>query len=537
MEYCSRNREEKKDLGIKDNDDVDDDSDDDDSDDDDVYQVFEEFDFSQLPDVSSIVSDGLLCSATGSLLHHYRQTPESPETLTFFKACCNNNAVIVKFMIRQGITEEEVREVDKNNRTGLMVACYHGYMDVVIALATCPYVDVNWQDSEGNTALMMAAQAGHTMITSYLLNYFAGLDMERRNCHGFTALMKAAMQGQAACVGAIIMSGGDIESRDCRRRLTAREWALLTGHYETARLMQRFMACPYAERFCLSFCMEWPALHEQAGNTTDLASCWRGLLATVCAPFALSLGEKPRESGVLDYMVCMTTVLASPLMADACRPVCLDSPPSVGRLHPALPDILHKQGLASHPSRRSVFSDLTRSSPLPDAGWVAAAALCRSGLRSRVLHSRSSVHPATPPPFLRTGHPATPPPFPLTGYPATPPPFSRTGYPATPPPFSRTGYPATPPPFPLTGYPATPPPFPLTGYPATPPPFPRTGYPATPPPFSRTGYPATPPPRLHLCQSAQTTFTPEVGECRGYTDSHYLQVPSLKHDPLREGRL
>lgn len=40
------------------------------------------------------------------------------------------------------------------------MACYQGYVDVVIALSQCPYVDVNWQDNEGNTALMTAAQAG-----------------------------------------------------------------------------------------------------------------------------------------------------------------------------------------------------------------------------------------------------------------------------------------------------------------------------------------------------------------------------------------
>ncbi len=45
-------------------------------------------------------------------------------------------------------------------QTGLIVACYQGYVDVVIALSQCPYVDVNWQDNEGNTALMTAAQAG-----------------------------------------------------------------------------------------------------------------------------------------------------------------------------------------------------------------------------------------------------------------------------------------------------------------------------------------------------------------------------------------
>lgn len=45
------------------------------------------------------------------------------------------------------------------------------------------------------------------MISNYLLNYFPGLDIEKRNCHGFTALMKAAMQGRAECVRALMLAG------------------------------------------------------------------------------------------------------------------------------------------------------------------------------------------------------------------------------------------------------------------------------------------------------------------------------------------
>lgn len=44
------------------------------------------------------------------------------------------------------------------------MACYHGYVDVVMALAQCPYIDVNWQDNEGNTALITAAQAGKRTV-------------------------------------------------------------------------------------------------------------------------------------------------------------------------------------------------------------------------------------------------------------------------------------------------------------------------------------------------------------------------------------
>lgn len=54
---------------------------------------------------------------------------------------------------------------------------------------------------------MFRSSVGHSMITNYLLNYFPGLDLERRNCHGFTAVMKAAMQGRAECVRALMMTG------------------------------------------------------------------------------------------------------------------------------------------------------------------------------------------------------------------------------------------------------------------------------------------------------------------------------------------
>lgn len=58
-------------------------------------------------------------------------------------------------------------------QSGLIVACYHGYVDVVIALSQCPYLDVNWQDNEGNTALITAAQAGkHTSGLSIEPLYF-----------------------------------------------------------------------------------------------------------------------------------------------------------------------------------------------------------------------------------------------------------------------------------------------------------------------------------------------------------------------------
>lgn len=41
-----------------------------------------------------------------------------------------------------------------------MVAVSKGFIDIVTTLHVCPLIDINHQDNDGNTALMIAAQAG-----------------------------------------------------------------------------------------------------------------------------------------------------------------------------------------------------------------------------------------------------------------------------------------------------------------------------------------------------------------------------------------
>ncbi|CAF95396.1 unnamed protein product, partial [Tetraodon nigroviridis] len=247
---------------------------------------------------------------------------------------------------------QEFEELDFEvlaDETGLIVACYHGYVDVVMALSQCPYLDVNWQDNEGNTALITAAQAGHMLISSYLLSYFPGLDLERRNCHGFTALMKAAVQGRAGCVRALMLAGGNIQARDHGRSLTPREWALFTGRQETAALMQQLMARPCAEQFCDSFSLEWPMLEELVSQAQEPRTCWRRMLGLcACCPYTFYMSNKvkPVDDGVLDHMVRVTTSICGPLVATACRTVCPSSPPCLGKRRPAVQEILRRQRLA-----------------------------------------------------------------------------------------------------------------------------------------------------------------------------------------------
>lgn len=135
-------------------------------------------------------------------------------------------------------------------------------------------------------------------------------------------------------------AGADIEVRDHGRKLTALEWALFTGRYETARVMQRLITRPCAEQFCDSFRMEWPKLSQLVYQAQEPQPCCRKVSESMCGTFDLRIRTEPLEEGVLDYMVRLTTALASPLVATACSTVCPGSPPCVGKHRPAVPDIL-----------------------------------------------------------------------------------------------------------------------------------------------------------------------------------------------------
>ncbi|KAF4095832.1 ankyrin repeat domain-containing protein 33B [Onychostoma macrolepis] len=393
---------------------------------------FEELDdFSDLPDTRSIVSDDSFYPPDDDFADSERTpSPESPAPLSFFQACCNNNALIVKLMIRQGVTEEDVQETDKNNRTGLIMACYQGYVDVVVALSQCPHLDVNWQDNEGNTALTTASQAGHITITNYLLNYFPGLDIEKRNCHGFTALMKAAIQGRVECVRALMLAGADINARDNGRKFTAREWAIFTSRYDTVFAMTRLVQQPCADQFCDTYRCEWPLLPALVTKAQAPKGCIQKISETLRDFFDISNVTKASEDGVLDHMVRMTTSLGSPFIATACRTVCPGSPPCVGKRRYSVQEILKKQRIEQlkslGPERLDNYKRLFQNSRVllvpkskdrraslqpqaqSDGSTSSSPAIRRASLLPLHLLRRSSVRPGMVVPKLRISKAPTP---------------------------------------------------------------------------------------------------------------------------------
>ncbi|XP_007949805.1 ankyrin repeat domain-containing protein 33B [Orycteropus afer afer] len=309
---------------------------------------YEEYDdFSRLPDTRSVASDDSFYPPAGEEGRGTSSTGGAPvgvpEAATLLRAACTNDVELLRALVRRGPRVEEVRETDRNGRTGLIVACYHGFLDTVVALAECPHVDVNWQDHEGNTALIMAAQAGHAAITNYLLNYFPGLDLERRNVFGFTALMKAAMQGRTECIRALMLGGADVHARDPRRGMSPQEWAAYTGRTEAVHLIQRLLERPCPEQFAEKYKPELPLVPEAILKASDSKSCLQRLTKFLRSTLTSRSGQGPEDGGVLDHMVKMTTSLYSPAVAVACQTVCPEHPPCVGKLRPAVQEILGAQ--------------------------------------------------------------------------------------------------------------------------------------------------------------------------------------------------
>ncbi|XP_054434305.1 ankyrin repeat domain-containing protein 33B [Pteronotus mesoamericanus] len=314
------------------------------------YEEYE--DFSRLPDTHSIASDDSFYPtlseeeySAGSVESILEGVPEGvPEAATLLRAACANNVGLLRALVRRGPRAEEVQETDSNGRTGLIVACYHGFVDTVVVLAECPHIDVNWQDNEGNTALITAAQAGHATITNYLLNYFPGLDLERRNVFGFTALMKAAMQGRMECIRALMLAGADVHARDPRRGMSPQEWAIYTGRFEAARLIQRLLERPCPEQFGEWYRPELLLPLEGASRPADSKTCLQRLSKFMRSTLTSRSRRGLEDGGALDHMVRMTTSLYSPFVAIACHTVCPENPPCVGKRRLAVQEILEAPG-------------------------------------------------------------------------------------------------------------------------------------------------------------------------------------------------
>ncbi|TSP79501.1 Ankyrin repeat domain-containing protein 33B [Bagarius yarrelli] len=367
--------------------------------------VHEDPDLGFGPDEDDLDSDSWDDSDSGSILSDDSALPDyvleddmDTTVHTLYQACVKNQASSLYKVLERGVTQEEVMELDINGRNGLMVAVSKGFVDIIYCLNQCPFLDINHQDNDGNTALMMAAQAGFVIILTYILNYYPGVDIELRDHRGFTALIKAALQGNNDCVASLLMAGADINTVDATQRKDVREWALKTGHFETFTRLRLLTSRPCAEQFCESYVPEWPDLKELVRKASSTKSAGQKVTCRLKSTFTFSFPQDPQDNGVLDHMVRITTSIHSPLVVTGCRPLVPTHPPEMGKRHISMTELVQQnpnQTLKNHlihNSNSSIFSasstiSSTSSFCLSSKRHASMFSLASSSMRRLIPHS------------------------------------------------------------------------------------------------------------------------------------------------------
>ncbi|XP_030623558.1 photoreceptor ankyrin repeat protein [Chanos chanos] len=338
-------------------------------------------------DSGSVLSDD-------SVLPDYEREVRAEGTAsTLYQACARNEATSLQKVLQRGVTQDEVMELDINGRNGLMLAVSKGFVDIVYGLHSCPFLDINHQDNDGNTALMIAAQAGFVNVLNYILNYYSGVDIELRDHRGFTALLKAAMQGSNDCVASLIMAGADVNAVDSTRGKDMKDWALKTGRFETLYRIRQLTARPRAEQFCDTYVPEWPDLKELVAKATATKTAGQKVAHRLKSTFTFSFPHDPQDNGVLDHMVRITTSVHSPLVVTGCRPLCPLSPPEIGKRRLAVPELMKMypgKELEEHAVGHSNGSISSASQSGASASSVSLASCCSDTERRGSVLSMAS---------------------------------------------------------------------------------------------------------------------------------------------------
>lgn len=95
--------------------------------------------------------------------------------------------------------------------------------------------DLNFHDSNHDTALTVACAGGHEEIVLMLIN--RGADIEHRDMKGMTSLMLAATNGHAKIVEILFSHGANLEAQKDKSKDTALSLACSSGRYDVVEML------------------------------------------------------------------------------------------------------------------------------------------------------------------------------------------------------------------------------------------------------------------------------------------------------------
>ena len=135
---------------------------------------------------------------------------------------------VVRMLLKYGAN---VNLKDNMGRTALSYACEYKCNDVIRELVK-NNVDPNIDDNNGNTPLVYCAQAGNHEAVTILAKCFRrlGLEVDKYNADGMTALMIAARNGYLECARCLVHEAkASAYRRDTVKNMTSLDWARDAG--------------------------------------------------------------------------------------------------------------------------------------------------------------------------------------------------------------------------------------------------------------------------------------------------------------------
>ena len=150
--------------------------------------------------------------------------------ISIIEAANKGNIEVVKLLLKENA---DVNIQDKNGVTALMLASLNGHTHVVELLLK-ENADVNIKNKQGMTALNLASLKGHTHVVELLLKDNANVNIQDKN--GVTALMLASLKGHTQIVELLLKENADVNIQK-KDRLTALVGASENGHVQVVELL------------------------------------------------------------------------------------------------------------------------------------------------------------------------------------------------------------------------------------------------------------------------------------------------------------
>lgn len=125
---------------------------------------------------------------------------------------------------------------NKDGMTALMLAAQAGAREAAWVLARADNADVNAENENGSTALMYAAFNGKASVAEVLLN--AGAKINQSNRNGHTALMSAAAHGYRNTLILLLEKGADPTVKD-KEGTSVIDYARDNGFPEIVGLLEK----------------------------------------------------------------------------------------------------------------------------------------------------------------------------------------------------------------------------------------------------------------------------------------------------------